>query len=101
MTTDPQALQVKNALLRASLRLTARALKAYLAAAVRQPQLFCRTAATIIRHIHCIIDMQRQGLLAFPGQEDAPAGQPLLPLFAFLVKNPSYMTLADDNYALR
>ncbi len=45
--------------------------------------------------------MHRRGLVTFPGQEDAPPGQPLRPLFAFLVKNPIFMTLSDDNYALR
>ena len=76
-------------------------LAAYLAAAVKQPQLFCRSPATIIRHIHCVIDMRGEGLLTFPGQNDARSGQTLRPLFAYLLKNPLVMTLADDDYALR
>ena len=76
-------------------------LAAYLAAALKQPQLFCRTPATIIGHIHCVIDMQREGLLTFPGQADAGPGETLRPLLAYLVKNPLFMTLSDDNYALR
>jgi hypothetical protein len=39
--------------------------------------------------------------LTFPGQQHAPSAQPLQPLFAFLVKYPMYLCLADDNYALR
>jgi hypothetical protein len=45
--------------------------------------------------------MHRQGLLSFPGQADAPQGQPLRPLFGYLLRWPMYLTLSDDNYALR
>jgi hypothetical protein len=73
----------------------------YLAAALRQPQLFARAPTSMIRHIGCVIDMQAQGLVTFPGQGNAPAAQRLYPLFAYLVRNPLCMTLSDDNYALR
>ena len=45
--------------------------------------------------------MEREGLVTFPGQSEAPPGKPLVPLLAFLVKNPLYFCLADDNYTLR
>ena len=48
-----------------------------------------------------IIDMQRQGLVTFPDQKVTSASNPLKPMFAFLVKNPLYLCLADDNFALR
>ncbi len=73
----------------------------YLRAALKQPQLFYQTPATIIGHINLIIDLHRQGMLRFPGEESAPPHQRLRPLFAFLVQNPMYLTLADDNFTLR
>ncbi len=76
-------------------------LRDYLHAAVRQPALFCQSPATLIGHVNLIIDLHRQGLASFPGQEDAPAHQPLRPVFDWLVKNPAFFCLADDNFALR
>jgi hypothetical protein len=78
------------------------ALKDYLRAAVKkQPSLFASKPATIIGHINLIIDLHCQGLIAFPQQKDAPLGQPLKPLFHWLIMHPQYFTLADENYALR
>jgi hypothetical protein len=73
----------------------------YLRAAVKHPYLIGRSPATLIRHAGHVIDMHRQDLLTFPGQAAAPPGQPLRPLFAFLLRWPMYLTLSDDNYALR
>lgn len=73
----------------------------YLQAALKQPQLFYQSPATIIGHVNLIIDLHRQGLVRFPGEESAPPDQPLRPLFAFLVQNPMYLTLAADNFTLR
>jgi len=73
----------------------------YLSAACRYPALFAQAPATIIHHVKLIIELNRQGLVTFPGQEKAPPGRPLAPLFAFLVRNPIYFSLADDNFALR
>lgn len=48
-----------------------------------------------------IIELHRQGLVAFPGQDNALPGGALAPMFRWLVKNPVYLTLADDNFILR
>jgi hypothetical protein len=48
-----------------------------------------------------LIDLHCQGLVHFPGEENAPPDQSLQPLFAFLIRNPVFFCLADDNYALR
>jgi hypothetical protein len=71
----------------------------YLRAAVKQPQLFNQSPATIIGHVNLIIDLHRQGLVTFPSR--MPLGQPLRPLFDFLINNPSFFVLADDNFVLR
>ena len=71
----------------------------YLHATLRKPSLFAMAPATIIRHVHCLIDMQREGLLTLPDQQDT-AVQPLRSLFRFLLRNPLLMTLADDNLAM-
>ena len=76
-------------------------LTAYLAAARKHPPLFTQPPATTIAHIHALCDLQRRGLVSFPGQDDTPGGAPLHALFAFLVQNPVYCCLADDDYALR
>jgi hypothetical protein len=73
----------------------------YLRAAVKQPSLFCRSPTTIIRHVILIINLHQQGFITFSSKADATQGQPLKPMFDFLVKNPLYLTLSDDNYALR
>jgi hypothetical protein len=73
----------------------------YLKAALKQPQLFYQAPATVIGHVNLLIDLHRQGLVTFPGEANAPPGQPLVPLFAFLLKNPAYFSLADDNFTLR
>ena len=73
----------------------------YLRAALQLPSLFYQRPATIIRHLGWVIEMQAQGLLTFPSQTGAPAEQPLRPLLAFLLRWPRYLTLSDDNYALR
>lgn len=73
----------------------------YLQAALKQPTLFPLSAATVIRHVNHVIDMHRQKLLACPGQDKAPPGQPLRPLFDLLVRTPQYFCLAEDNYRLR
>jgi hypothetical protein len=76
-------------------------LRDYLQAAVKRPQLFAQSPDTIIGHINLIIDLYHQGLVHFPGQENAPAHQPLKPLFDWLVGNPKFFSLGDDNFALR
>jgi hypothetical protein len=76
-------------------------LKDYLHAAVKQPSLFVLKPETLIGHVTLIIDLHRQGLVTFPGQDDAPSHQPLKPLFNWLVRNPAYFTLAADNFTLR
>jgi hypothetical protein len=48
-----------------------------------------------------IIHLRRQGLISFAGDDRAPPGRPLTPMFDWLVKNPKYFCLADDNFALR
>ncbi len=71
----------------------------YLKAAVKFPPLFTQSPATIIGHVNMLIDLQRQGLISF--KDEAPPDQPLRPLFAYLVKNPKFFSLADENYTLR
>jgi hypothetical protein len=77
------------------------ALSDYLRAAVRQPPLFCQSPPTIIRHVERIIDLHRLGFVTFSRTHAATPAQPLKPMFAFLVKNPQFFCLSDDNYALR
>jgi hypothetical protein len=72
----------------------------YLRAAVRHPALL-GSPPFIIRNINRVIDLHQQGLLTFPGQAGAPPGQPLRPLFDFLVKRPDTFCLSLANYALR
>jgi hypothetical protein len=76
-------------------------LRDYVQAALRRPALFGQAPATIIGHVNQIIDLHRHGLARFPGEDSAPADQPLRPLFAFLVKRPLYFSLASDNFTLR
>src|SRR5262249_36555030 len=45
--------------------------------------------------------LQQQGFVTFPDQAEAPPGQPLRPLFDFLVKRPDAFCKSADNYALR
>lgn len=71
----------------------------YLRAALKQPQLFSQSPATIIGHVNMIIDLQRQGLVSF--KDEAQPDQPLRPLFAFLVNNPKFFSLASENYTVR
>jgi hypothetical protein len=71
----------------------------YLKAAVKFPSLFTQSPATIIGHVNLLIDLQRQGLISF--KDEAPPDQPLRPLFAYLVKNPKFFSLADENYTVR
>jgi hypothetical protein len=71
--------------------------KDYLRAAIKQPSLFTQAPETIIGHVNFIIDLHRQGPLRFSDEEER---QPA-PLFDWLVKNPQYFSLADDNFTLR
>jgi hypothetical protein len=73
----------------------------YLQAAVKQPSLFGQSPETIIGHVKLLIDLHRQGLVAFPGEDSSPFHLPLQPLFDFLVNKPEYFCLADDNFTLR
>jgi hypothetical protein len=65
----------------------------YLQAALKQPQLFAMKPSTVIGHLNLIESLQEQGLL--------PIGHGKSALFAFVLKNPRYLTLADDNFHLR
>lgn len=76
-------------------------LRQYLQACLNKPQLFCQSPATIIRHLGYLIEMYRQGLLAFPGKAPPPPDEPLRPLFALLSRWPICLTFADDNYEMR
>src|SRR3984885_6724008 len=67
--------------------------RAYLQAAVQQPPLFYQKPLTIIGHINLIESLQNEGLLAI--------GQGMPALFSFVLKNPMYLSLADDNFHLR
>lgn len=69
------------------------ATSAYLRSALLKPQLFYQKPDTIIGHIHLIESLQKQNLLTI--DQGRPA------LFAFVLKNPRYLTLADDNIHLR
>lgn len=71
----------------------------YLTAALKQQQLFTLSPATVIGHVNLMIDLQRQGLISF--KDEAPPDQPLRPLFAYLVRNPKFFCLADENYTVR
>jgi hypothetical protein len=76
-------------------------LDAYLRAAVRHANLILRPPASVIRNINRVIRLQEQGLVTFRGRAAAPPGQPLRPLFDFLVKRPDVFCLSAANYALR
>ena len=65
----------------------------YLLAAVTHPPLFTMKPATIIAHFNLIESLQRQRLLAI--DQGKPA------LFAFALKHPIYLTLAEHNFQLR
>jgi hypothetical protein len=73
----------------------------YLRAAVKRPGLFYQSPDTIIGHVNQIIDLHRQGLVHFRGEENAPPDQPLRPMFDFLINKPDFFTLAADNFTLR
>jgi hypothetical protein len=73
----------------------------YLRAAVRLPSLITLSPAGVIGNINRVIGLHRQGLVTFPGQAGAPPGQPLRPLFDFLVTRPDAFCLSDANYDLR
>jgi hypothetical protein len=65
----------------------------YLLAAVTHPPLFTMKPATIIAHVNLIESLQRQDLLVI--DQGKPA------LFAFALKHPMYLTLAEHNFQLR
>jgi len=76
-------------------------LEDYLRAALKQPSLFTMAPATIVGHINLLMDMQLQGLVTFPSAAIARHRQPPRSMFDWLVKNPVYLCLADDNFLLR
>jgi hypothetical protein len=72
----------------------------YLKAAIKQPSLFSQNAETIIGHVNLVEELHRKGLLPLPNSTRGPPSK-MSPVLAFMVNEPSLLTLADDNFALR
>jgi hypothetical protein len=74
----------------------------YLNVAVQQPTLFYQAPRTVIGHVNMIIELHRQGLVTFPDEANNTHQRlALRPLFDFLLKNPIFFCLSDDNFTLR
>lgn len=80
----------------------------YVNAALRQPSLFTQTPETIIRHIDTVIDFADRGLFVPPPRRrtsdrltTSSAHNSHAAVLAFLITNPVFLSLADDNFGLR
>jgi hypothetical protein len=74
--------------------------KDYLGAALRQPQLFCQKPKTIFSHVNLIESLYRDGSLILPRPRH-PSETETTPIVNFLIHNPQYFCLSDDNFGLR
>jgi hypothetical protein len=74
--------------------------KAYIQAAIKQPPLFAMNPETVIGHVNLLTDLNRRGLLDLPESTRGPP-RDARPVLTFMLKEPVYFCLADDNFALR
>jgi hypothetical protein len=72
----------------------------YLRAATKQPSLFTQKPQTIIQHVNLVADLHSQGVLRLPESSRGPPNE-VGSVLPFMVSNPHYFCLADDNFALR
>jgi hypothetical protein len=78
----------------------------YLQASRHQPQLFIQAPATIIRHIHLILDLFDEGVFALPCPRPGhtPTAAPVhphAPILGYLLTHPTLLCLEDKNLQLR
>ena len=71
-----------------------------LRAAVKQPSLFFRKPATIIRHVDLITGLYRRGFLRFNEFPNLPQTA-AASVLEYLVRNPHLFLMSDDNIDLR